>query len=43
MSPAGLSNSTPRGDMAQHIIDVEDAHDMSRALAYDLAKQSYKL
>ncbi len=31
------------GLVAKHIIDMEDARQMSRALAYDLVKQSYKL
>lgn len=31
------------GLVARHIIDLEDARQMSRALAYDLVKQAYKL
>ncbi|HDP99620.1 MAG TPA: glucuronate isomerase [bacterium] len=31
------------GLVARHIIDMEDARKMSRALAYDLVKQAYKL
>ena len=31
------------GLVARHIIDISDAMKMSRALAYDLAKESYKL
>ncbi len=31
------------GLVARHIIDMEDAKAMSRALAYDLAKKTYKL
>ena len=29
--------------VARHIIDVADAHELARALAYELAKQSYRL
>src|SRR5216117_159781 len=31
------------GLVARHVIDRSDAHQMARALAYDLAKQTYKL
>ena len=31
------------GLVARHVIDRRDAHQMARALAYDLAKQTYKL
>ena len=31
------------GLVARHIVDLGDAHEMARALAYDLAKQTYKL
>jgi glucuronate isomerase len=31
------------GLFVRHIIDENDAHEMARALAYDLAKSSYKL
>ncbi len=31
------------GMVARHMIDMSDARNMSRALAYDLAKKSYKL
>jgi glucuronate isomerase len=31
------------GLVVQHIIDEADAHEMARALAYDLAKQAYRL
>jgi glucuronate isomerase len=31
------------GLVARHVIDIEDARKMSRALAYDLVKESYKL
>ncbi len=31
------------GLVARHIIDLGDARPMARALAYDLAKQTYKL
>ena len=31
------------GLVARHVIDNSDAHEMARALAYDLAKQTYKL
>jgi glucuronate isomerase len=29
--------------VARHIIDLSDAHQMARALAYDLAKDTYRL
>jgi glucuronate isomerase len=31
------------GLVARHIIDIEDAQQMARALAYDLAKETYRL
>jgi len=31
------------GLVARHVIDQSDARDMARALAYDLAKQTYHL
>jgi glucuronate isomerase len=31
------------GLVARHVIDASDAHRMARALAYDLAKEAYKL
>jgi glucuronate isomerase len=31
------------GLVARHIIDFDDAHHMARALAYDLAKETYRL
>jgi glucuronate isomerase len=31
------------GLVARHVIDLSDARDMARALAYDLAKETYKL
>jgi glucuronate isomerase len=31
------------GLVARHLIDVSDARTMARALAYDLAKETYKL
>lgn len=30
------------GLVARHIVDLEQAHEMARALAYDLAKQTYR-
>jgi glucuronate isomerase len=29
--------------VARHVINLDDAHDMARALAYDLAKDAYRL
>ena len=31
------------GLVARHIVDMADAREMSRALAYDLVKRAYKL
>ena len=31
------------GLVARHVIDMSDAQSMSKALAYDLVKQAYKL
>ena len=31
------------GLAARHIVGIEDARDMARALAYDLAKDAYRL
>lgn len=31
------------GLVARHVVDLADAHDMARALAYDLARDTYKL
>jgi glucuronate isomerase len=31
------------GLVARHIVDFEDARQMARALAYDLAKETYRL
>jgi glucuronate isomerase len=31
------------GLVARHIVDMEDAREMARALAYDLARNTYKL
>ena len=31
------------GLVARHIIDMSDAREMARALAYDLVKETYKL
>jgi glucuronate isomerase len=31
------------GLVARHVIDIDDARDMARALAYDLAKETYRL
>ena len=31
------------GLVARHIVDIQDARDMARALAYDLARRAYKL
>jgi len=33
----------PRGLVARHVIDAIDARRMARALAYDLAKETYNL
>ena len=31
------------GLVARQVIDIDDAHAMARALAYDLAKETYRL
>jgi len=31
------------GLVARHVIDVSDAREMARAMAYDLAKRAYRL
>lgn len=31
------------GLVARHIVDIDDAHRMARALAYDLARETYRL
>jgi glucuronate isomerase len=31
------------GLVARHRVDLDDAHEMARALAYDLAKDAYRL
>lgn len=31
------------GLLARHLIDLDDAHQLMRALAYDLAREAYRL
>ena len=31
------------GLVARHVIDMDDAHEMARALAYDLVRETYRM